>query len=658
MQSQPFAATSGDGRGWGSFLASPSAGRRIVPLPTEEVTRVYAGLHPVTVDRQPNAVSAHRFDDTNNTTVHRDAFDPERKESSRQKVYCRPKLVLGPREPSPSKKKQNLVAIIRRTPNMPQSKGSLTDTFDKQPAPEDTEIGASKSIDQRNFDNGLPSVDGKLKVTPKLMRRAQKNARPATHVGMLRPPGPSNYYTGTQIRQNLDPFDDQSWLVAQNERNQGLVEKPAYNFDNSLVPRKPPIKPVCILGVSKKPRKPKRKPEEELALQNTKTLFWKTTDVGTPRESRINLRPEADADWSNVKMWQPYHPDRDRPEENHQTSPEQSGIESTILKAQTTSAGSKQQGIELPECLLQTQPLQQPESPAKPKKERPKSDLTKKPPAKSRYGLTKKKLEIPTYKIGWFKVKFPKLELERLEEIGRGGFGVVYRGTDLKTGKEVAIKYFDKRALKDSTKRKTLQKEVDALYNCDHPNVIKLIRVGETESCLNFVFDFWGQTNLAEYLKKRTIQLKEVKAIMVQIIEAISYLHARGIYHRDIKCENIMIRKSTEAKSDSAFEICLIDFGLAAIDSQQLRKSLFSEEDQESCESLSDSEERRRLGPRDGDICGTRYSMSPEMLKADEPYYLAPNDVWGLGVLFYFLLTSGLPFGVSGRFIITKIPQR
>src|SRR3990167_1139208 len=632
---------------WENFFRGHTPKRTLVPVPTEEVTRVYA-------HSQSRSIPQEEVDDFNPFAAVHKVGDYEQEQSSnghRQKnIYDRqntaqaveadrmyqthnqtryqfwPSFANQDRDGPGTKitnKKLNLVAIIRRTPNSSQLKETIP--------PANPEHAATSAVSSE-----FPRVDAKLKVTPKQMRTANKHLPPKSTSYAAQQSFPIQkdlWKTGlvytVKPDDHLSEYDD---VWAKPKQKPSLQLADCYSTED---PVKPVNKPVYILGVSKQARKQKLKHDSS---GQVRSMSKEATAVAMsqpkepkPRECSISFEAKI----------------LDRT----QDKPLSSQREEPVMFVLRDLEEKSQMQTQVQPFLNNQQPADQqahtsPKKPNRPK-QRPGSEAAKITP-KSRYGLAKKLPDLPTYKIGWFKVKFPKLELERLEEIGRGGFGVVYRGFDQKTGKEVAIKYFDKRSLKDSMKRKSLQTEVDALYNCDHPNVIKLIRVAETESCLNFVFDFWGKMNLADFLKNKNLQLKEAKTITKQIIDAIAYLHELGIYNRDLKCENIMIRKNENPKSGNTWEVCLIDFGLAAIDTNRLRRTLFADDEQVCAETVSDDEERRRLGPKDGDICGTRYSMSPEMLKGDEPYHLGPNDIWGIGVLFYFLLTNNYPFGGIG----------
>ncbi len=220
------------------------------------------------------------------------------------------------------------------------------------------------------------------------------------------------------------------------------------------------------------------------------------------------------------------------------------------------------------------------------------------------------------FKIDWFMNSNADLQLKVEEAVGQGGFGEVFRGFDLQMGQEVALKYFDKRAIKDSESRKLFQSEVDLLSRMEHPNIIRIHRLAQNESKLYLVMDYWGKSNLLEHVRQKHMSAEETRSVMRGIVDAVRYLHSRQVFHRDIKAENVML-----ARKQGLLVPCLIDFGLAAT-----------------------------VEPGDyrGEVCGTAGYMSPEMLER-EPYLCGPNDVWQVGVLFYFMLTKSFPFGGSLR---------
>lgn len=206
------------------------------------------------------------------------------------------------------------------------------------------------------------------------------------------------------------------------------------------------------------------------------------------------------------------------------------------------------------------------------------------------------------------------LQLRVEEVLGQGGFGEVFRGFDLLLAQEVALKFFDKRAVKDSDSRKLFQSEVDLLSRLEHPNVIRIRRLAQNESKLYLVMDYWGQTNLFQHVQSKHLSTADTRSVMRGLVSAVRYLHASNVFHRDIKAENVMV-----VRKHGQLVPCLIDFGLAAV---------------------------VQPGDYRAEVCGTTSYMSPEMLDR-EAYLCGPNDIWQIGVLFYFMLTKTYPFGCT-----------
>ena len=252
------------------------------------------------------------------------------------------------------------------------------------------------------------------------------------------------------------------------------------------------------------------------------------------------------------------------------------------------------------------------------KTQRPASSCSKIQTLDPKVQIVKKPQQIVPMKIDWFMNKTQDLMLEVNEVIGEGGFGEVLKGVDKVTGDEVALKFFDKRKTKDSSQRKLFQKEVDLLEKLDHPNIIKIRRLAQNVNKVYIVMDYWGKNNLAQFINSFSLNFHEMKKIMKDILDAIRYLHSKDIYHRDIKAENIMVKKE-----GSQVQACLIDFGLAV-----------------HCEKTS-----CQCG-----YCGTMSYSSPEMID-EQAYFCGPNDIWQIGVLFYFLLKKEFPFGSKKEFI-------
>lgn len=223
------------------------------------------------------------------------------------------------------------------------------------------------------------------------------------------------------------------------------------------------------------------------------------------------------------------------------------------------------------------------------------------------------KPRIPLYRIKWFapdsEFKKNATDIQVGSELGKGAFATVYEAIDKKLEQVVAVKIFDKRMLKDASKRKDVQNELDLINKLDHPNIIKLLRIVEDINQVYIVMENWGKYTLHEYIKEIKLSPAEITSIFEQLISAVGYLHSHNIFHRDIKLNNIMVRNGV---------VCLLDFGLAS-NSNYTKEFLY---------------------------CGTAAYMAPEMYLR-KGYQGAPVDVWCIGVCIFKVLTGQFPFGGS-----------
>src|ERR1041384_2120093 len=138
-------------------------------------------------------------------------------------------------------------------------------------------------------------------------------------------------------------------------------------------------------------------------------------------------------------------------------------------------------------------------------------------------------------------------------KLGEGGMGVVYRATDTKLGRDVAIKVLPDSFASDHERMARFTREAQVLASLNHPNIAAIYGVEDRALVMELVD---GQT-LAERLGAGQILLDEALPIARQITEALEYAHSRGIIHRDLKPANI--------KTTSAATVKVLDFGLAKI---------------------------------------------------------------------------------------------
>jgi len=142
-------------------------------------------------------------------------------------------------------------------------------------------------------------------------------------------------------------------------------------------------------------------------------------------------------------------------------------------------------------------------------------------------------------------------------ELGRGGMGVVYRAHDPLLNREVAIKLIPPTLLSSETEQR-FQREAQLVAQMDHPAVVPIFDFGKDEGSLFFVMPIVQGTTLRWYQRDNPLTLGEVLDIGIQAAEALEYSHSRGVIHRDVKPENIMVRKDGYLK--------VLDFGLAKQD--------------------------------------------------------------------------------------------
>ncbi|XP_036272266.1 MAP/microtubule affinity-regulating kinase 4 isoform X3 [Pipistrellus kuhlii] len=195
-----------------------------------------------------------------------------------------------------------------------------------------------------------------------------------------------------------------------------------------------------------------------------------------------------------------------------------------------------------------------------------------------------------------------------LRTIGKGNFAKVKLARHILTGREVAIKIIDKTQLNPSSLQK-LFREVRIMKGLNHPNIVKLFEVIETEKTLYLVMEYASAGEVFDYLVSHgRMKEKEARAKFRQIVSAVHYCHQKNIVHRDLKAENLLL--------DAEANIKIADFG-------------FSNE--------------FTLGSKLDTFCGSPPYAAPELFQGKK--YDGPEvDIWSLGVILYTLVSGSLPF--------------
>ncbi len=199
-------------------------------------------------------------------------------------------------------------------------------------------------------------------------------------------------------------------------------------------------------------------------------------------------------------------------------------------------------------------------------------------------------------------------------EVGRGGMGVIYRGTELQLGRPVALKLIAGDRAADPDFRARFEREARLTASIDHPNVIPVYAAGEEDDKLYLVMRFVDGTDLRHLLREQgPLPVRRVDALIAQVAAALDAAHAAGLVHRDVKPANVLL--AAGARGEHAY---LTDFGVVRLVDAETR--------------VTDS----------GEFVGTVDFMAPEHLRGEKTD--ARSDVYALGCVLHTALTGTPPF--------------
>ena len=219
------------------------------------------------------------------------------------------------------------------------------------------------------------------------------------------------------------------------------------------------------------------------------------------------------------------------------------------------------------------------------------------------------------------------LHYKIIEKLGEGGMGVVYLAEDLNLERKVAIKFLPRHIAGNSEERERFKIEAKAAAALNHPNIATIYAIEESGEDTFIVMEFIDGIELKDKIKSGPIPIKEAINIAVQIAEGLEAAHKKGIVHRDIKSQNIMISDDGKVK--------IMDFGLAKVSGgTQLTKV--------------------------GSTIGTAAYMSPEQALGEEVD--SRSDIFSFGVVLYEMLTTRPPFNAEHQAalvysVINETPQ-
>ena len=199
--------------------------------------------------------------------------------------------------------------------------------------------------------------------------------------------------------------------------------------------------------------------------------------------------------------------------------------------------------------------------------------------------------------------------------IGVGGMANVYKGRDVRTGNQIAVKVLKEEFLDHEELVRRFKNESKAISILNHPNIVKVYDVSVTDQLQYIVMEYIDGITLKEYLKQRNGALtwKEVVHFATQVLSALDHAHSKGIVHRDVKPQNIMLQADGSIK--------MMDFGIARFSRAQ-------------SQTVSDK------------AIGSVHYISPEQAKGDHTD--ARTDIYSVGVMMYEMLSGKLPFDGTG----------
>jgi serine/threonine protein kinase len=203
-------------------------------------------------------------------------------------------------------------------------------------------------------------------------------------------------------------------------------------------------------------------------------------------------------------------------------------------------------------------------------------------------------------------------------EIGRGGMARVHQAHDEKFDAVVAIKFLNREFAHNDNIRKRFLAEARSMFKMSHPNIVKVTDLIEDGDTVAFVMEFVEGETLKDFLDRRgPLQEKDIRAILLQMLDALAYVHEQGMVHRDVKPSNFMI--------DRKGKVRLMDFGIA--------KTLDSS-----------SSEYTQTGT--GMQMGTPMYMSPEQVRSSKEVGPA-SDIYSLGVVLWQMVMGRRPYDTS-----------
>lgn len=213
----------------------------------------------------------------------------------------------------------------------------------------------------------------------------------------------------------------------------------------------------------------------------------------------------------------------------------------------------------------------------------------------------------------------PEIEgYEIIDKLGEGGMGTVWRGLQLSTQREVALKILSSGTFGSEKALSRFEREVELAARLEHPNIARVYDSGLHHGLYYYAMELVEGQQLDEYVENQKLTKRQILELMGVVCNAIQHAHQVGVIHRDLKPSNILVTVDGQPH--------ILDFGLAKmllVSGKELKVSL------------------------DGDILGTLTYMSPEQAAGNPDVIDVRADVYSLGVILYNLLTKQWPYDLS-----------